>query len=239
MVSGSSRIFSTGTHFVLLYPTMSRTLYFISGLGADERVFQDLGLEGERKVFIRWSPHDSRDSLQEYARRLGEQIHGTDDTVLIGFSLGGMLAIELSRLIPVKKTIIVSCIKSRQELPLLYRCISRLTFLLRTFPHSPMRRFPFVLYYFMGAESSRERRLLDEYLRRTDEAFLHWAVEKILTWRSPSPPPDLVHIHGTSDRVFPASRIQDAVFVRGGSHLMLLSRAEEVSRCIREALDGK
>jgi len=43
------------------------TIYFISGLGADERVFQFLDLSDIKKVFIKWITPQINEELSAYA----------------------------------------------------------------------------------------------------------------------------------------------------------------------------
>jgi pimeloyl-ACP methyl ester carboxylesterase len=212
---------------------MERTFYFISGLGADERLFRNLRLNGD-SIYINWIEPFPYESLSSYAFRLKDQIREKDDAILIGVSLGGILAVELAKKIPLSCVIIISSIKTRSELPLSYRLLSKVSFLVRLFPYSIMRKFPYLLYYHMGAHTKEERDLLDRFMKETDEDFVHWGTEQVIRWKNKDIPPNVFHIHGTADRVFPFSRIRNAVEVKGGTHLMVFSRAEEISRKIEE-----
>ena len=58
-------------------------IYFISGLGADKRVFSFLDLSFCDPVFIEWIPPLKKESLKEYALRLREQIKD-ESPVIIG-----------------------------------------------------------------------------------------------------------------------------------------------------------
>lgn len=61
-----------------------KTIYHISGLGADDRVFKFLQLKDVNKKFIQWIKPDSQESLSEYCKRLTSQIDPADKIVLIG-----------------------------------------------------------------------------------------------------------------------------------------------------------
>src|SRR5687768_12225467 len=93
-----------------------KTIYHISGLGADDRVFKFLQLKDVNEKFIRWIKPDSQESLSEYCKRLTSQIDPADKIVLIGISFGGIVAQEISKYIKVDKVIIISSIKSPSEL---------------------------------------------------------------------------------------------------------------------------
>src|SRR5258705_6725488 len=95
---------------------MSQIIYCISGLGADERIFTNLRLEGYELKHIPWLRPNKKESLQEYAKRMAKSIQH-DSPVLLGVSFGGMIGIEIARQIPLQKLIIISSIKSADELP--------------------------------------------------------------------------------------------------------------------------
>jgi hypothetical protein len=49
-------------------------------------------------------------------------------------------------------------------------------------------------------------------------------------WNPERPlPTNLVHIHGTADRIFPARYVKPDVWINGGGHFMIVSRAAEIS----------
>src|SRR5690349_17938311 len=93
-----------------------KTIYCISGLAADERAFSCLKFEGYKVVCLPWLTPLPNESIRAYATRMSKAIT-TEDPILIGLSFGGMMAIEISKLIAVEKVILISSIKSRRELP--------------------------------------------------------------------------------------------------------------------------
>src|SRR3546814_17690371 len=73
-------------------------IYLLPGMGADHRLFSRLDLPGLNPKVLQWVPPGEGDSLGDYAKKLQPQITSTEDAVLLGVSLGGMLAVELARL---------------------------------------------------------------------------------------------------------------------------------------------
>jgi surfactin synthase thioesterase subunit len=59
--------------------------------------------------------------MYSYAKKLSHQIDTTQPFILIGVSLGGMLATEMTDFIQPEKTIIISSAKNKYELPHRYR----------------------------------------------------------------------------------------------------------------------
>ena len=47
---------------------------------------------------------------------------------------------------------------------------------------------------------------------------------------------ELVHIHGTADQILPPETIHEAHWIKGGEHIMIYNRADEVSALINEHL---
>src|SRR4029078_2179179 len=95
---------------------MSRTIYCISGLGTDERIFSKLRPVGYTLKYIPQLLPNSQESIIAHAARLAEFIK-EDNAILLGVSFGGILGIEISKIKPIQKLIIISGIKSSTELP--------------------------------------------------------------------------------------------------------------------------
>ena len=97
-------------------------VYFISGLGADWRMFQFLKLPDHIAQYqVKWlEPLSFDEPLENYAKRLVPQID--DPTpILVGFSFGGLVAIELAKIIKPLRTIVISSLATRYALPWYYK----------------------------------------------------------------------------------------------------------------------
>ena len=104
---------------------MNEHIYLISGLGADERVFQNLDFGRLKPKFIKWIEPKDNETIQEYALRLSEQID-TNKPIILGVSFGGMIAIEIAKQIDYQQVILISSAKTKTEIPLIYRISGRL-----------------------------------------------------------------------------------------------------------------
>ncbi len=209
-------------------------IYFISGLGADKRVFVNLRIDGPQK-HIEWEQPLKNESLQDYSRRLIRQIDSTSEVILIGVSFGGVIAQEIARLIPVKKLIIISSIKNENEMDWKLRLVGRLN-LHKPFPASVLKFFnKLTADYYFGIRSKEESKLLQRIISDTDPVFMVWAIDRLMHWRNSSATVFL-HIHGTDDRIFPFGPVRNAVPVLKGGHLMILNRAEVISGLINDYL---
>jgi len=90
-------------------------IYIFSGLGVDERVFATIDFSGLNTVFVDWIDPLKNETFESYAKRISKDFE--KDSVLIGLSFGGMLAVEVSKIIPVKKVILIASAKNKNELP--------------------------------------------------------------------------------------------------------------------------
>lgn len=87
---------------------MNRAIYCISGMGADEKAFINLQVNGYELKFIPWIRPHKNERIEHYAERMAKYIKH-DSPILLGLSFGGMVSIEIAKQMPVKK--IVYCIE--------------------------------------------------------------------------------------------------------------------------------
>lgn len=221
---------------VLLSLYLMRNIYCISGLGADERIFRRLRIEGAKLVCLAWPEHSRNDSMRSYAAKLSAMIE-EDNPVLLGVSFGGMLAVEIAKQRQVRKAILVSSAKSEAEKPGL---------------PTPIRWFvtsgivpPFVyrlphpaLYTLFGTENEEERKLVRSIILDSDGKFVKWAVATLLQWENMILPGNIVHIHGRKDRLIPPDDINADYWIEDGGHMMVYNRASEISRIIEQEIEA-
>jgi pimeloyl-ACP methyl ester carboxylesterase len=211
-----------------------KNLYFISGLGADERVFQYLDLKSYKIHFIKWIPPLEQEPIENYTARLKAQID-TDNPVIIGLSFGGFIAIELSKLIQTEKTILISSIKTKNELPYLLKFLN-ISQLYKLIPAILMKKPALLNYWFFSVESESEKRLYKTMVQEVDSALLKWSVGKILNWKNEVIIDNLVHIHGARDRIFPIRTTNPDYIIENGGHFMIVNRANEISDFLNEII---
>lgn len=215
-----------------------KNIYFISGLGADERVFRKLKFKGYRPVHIHWLEPERGESLSSYACRLSKQI-SSDRPILVGLSFGGLITIELAKQIDVEQAILISSAKTTAEIPFYYK-IFRWFPLHRIFP---FKTFLWAVYWFaywvFSAETVEERKLLKAILLDTDAHFLKWALHRVVVWQNYTIPDSLHHIHGLRDRIFPMRWIKPDLIIEQAGHLMVFNRASQVSKLITQIIESE
>jgi pimeloyl-ACP methyl ester carboxylesterase len=211
---------------------MAENWYLTPGLGADERVFRGLSLPGPAVVLHWLVPQSPTEPLRQYAARLAEAVPPDQPCWLVGVSFGGLLALEIGRVRPLARMVLISSLADASQLPPLLK-LGRITRLYRLVPFGLLPRLPRLAQWFFGARNGPEYRLLARILRDTDPAFAKWATRQLLHWDSTGVP-RAVRLHGTHDRLLPAGHSPVDYALPGAGHFMIVSHAATLSRLLRE-----
>ncbi|KZS41076.1 hypothetical protein AWE51_23255 [Aquimarina aggregata] len=212
---------------------MTKNIYYVSGLGADERVFNFLRIDNVIETHIKWLDPLKNESLSSYSQRLILQIDLSKDVILVGVSFGGIVAQEISKHIDIEKLIIISSVKSFKEYGFDLKLVS-FTKIYKIVPSFILKwSNKLTADYFFGVESKEESELLNRIIDSTDEKFMVWAIDKIMKWKnSRASKLDLTHIQGDSDRIFNNRKLRGVIWVKNGGHFMIVNRAKEISNII-------
>lgn len=213
------------------------TTYFISGLGADERAFENLDLDGEIKpVFLNWILPEENDDLVSYSIRLANMINKDEPFALVGLSMGGMIAVEIAKLYPPQKLIIISSISNYHSFPKMLKAAG-LLHMYQLIPVSWLKSGSMVKRVFMS-ETPQVKKLIEEMIRDSNGQFIKWALGAVANWKNEVIPPNLVHIHGESDEIFPIKYCNPNYRIPKGTHLMVLTHALEISSIIKKLFNS-
>ena len=206
--------------------------YLIPGLGADERVFNGLCLPGPATVLAWLPPQSATEPLRHYAARLAAAVPPGQPCWLVGVSFSGLLALEIGRLRPLARVVLISSLADASQLPPLLK-LGRATGLYRLVPFKLLSWLPRLAQWFFGARNGREYRLLAQILRDTDPVFARWATRQLLHWDSTGVP-TAVRLHGTHDRLLPAGSAPVYYQLLGAGHFMIVSHAAQISQLLSQ-----
>ncbi len=193
-------------------------------MAANPSIFKNIELPDERFEvhLLEWFVPDPGMGMLDYARKMCSMIKHPNP-VLIGVSFGGMLVQEMARLIPVRKLIIISSVKSKRELP--KRLIfARYTKVHRLLPTGLVNNVELLAKYAFGETVTKRLELYEQYLSIRDKYYLDWSIDQIVHWQQKEYLSELVHIHGDRDAVFPIQNIADCITVPQGTHTMIIHR---------------
>jgi pimeloyl-ACP methyl ester carboxylesterase len=207
--------------------------YLIPGLGADERVFRRLQplLRGETWL-LSWLPPEPDETLPHYAARMAANIPVDAKGLLVGVSFGGVVALEINRLRPRLRTVLISSIPDAGCLPPLLKLV-RASGLYQIIPPQWLKLFPRVGQWYFGVRNGAEYTLFKQILQDVEPRYTRWAVASLLHWDSTHVGRG-IQILGTHDRVFPPGPTPVEYLVPGGGHFMVYSHAEEISRILNK-----
>jgi len=215
-----------------------RKIYLIPGMGADTRIYNHIDLkESDDVTCINWiEPHES-DTLTSYAQKLVFQYHIQPNSIVIGNSLGGMLAIEIAKFMPVKKVILISSIRTVDEAPWYFSLFRALPFY-KLIPGKLMTKLGFMIRPVFGKMKEDDLWLFKDMLKNTSPAFLKWSMGAVLHWDNKVVPPNVYQMSGDKDRVFPYKKLKAAEIVKGGTHIMIFDKAKQVNKILKRILSA-
>jgi len=201
-------------------------VYFVPGLAASPSIFEFIKLPPAlfEVHLLEWFIPFPKMTLADYAIKMNKYIV-YENAVLIGVSFGGLLVQEMAKHIRVKKTIIISSVKTSKELPNKMR-FSSFTGAHKLLPTSLVGNVEFLAKYAFGETVTKRLKLYEKYLDMRETEYIDWAIDQMVSWKQDQAPDNLVHIHGENDPVFPIKRIKDCIPVKKGTHAMIIHRAK-------------
>lgn len=204
---------------------MIESVYLMPGMGANQRIFEFLSLSDRFDInFLSWIPPKKNESLEHYAKRMCKLVKH-QNPILIGVSFGGVLIQEMARQMDCQKIIIISSVKSNQELPK-HMKLAQLTNAHRLLPTQWIKNIETFALFVFGDGIQLRLDHYKKYLTERDPEYLSWSIERLVKWNRNSPPKDIIHIHGTQDSVFPIKNIQNPLIKIDGDHTIILTKSD-------------
>ncbi|MBZ9786534.1 alpha/beta hydrolase [Psychroflexus sp. CAK57W] len=211
------------------------------GMAANPTIFERIELpKAEFKIiWLSWKIPAKEETLSSYARRMVEEVVKNEPVVLIGVSFGGVLVQEMSKLVSVKRLIIISSVKTKHELPKRMK-IARDTGVYKVLPTGLLNYMTHIEKLPLGDLVSKRLKLYQHYLSINDREYLDWAIKEMLCWNQTQPIKDIIHIHGDEDLVFPIKNIENSIAIPKGTHIMILMKSKWFNKHLPELiLNGK
>lgn len=199
-------------------------VYMMPGLAASSTIFERIVLPDAifEIVLIEWEIPLDNETLAEYAKRISKKIIHPNP-VLIGVSFGGILVQEMAKFIDARKVIIISSVKSNLEFPRRMK-VAKTTKAYKLIPTNLLANVESLSKFSFGTKIDKRLKLYEKFLRVRDKRYLDWAVEQIVLWDRTIVDENVIHIHGDEDDVFPIKYIPNCIVVKGGTHVMILSK---------------
>lgn len=214
-------------------------VYLIPGQGADSRQFSNLRLDEQFEIRnIEYFTPDDGWGMKDFARALSQQVDTTRSFILVGVSLGGMIATEMGDFLNPEKIILISSAKCRDELPGRYRFQKSIPLYRCVGPRLVKSGAKF-LQPIVEPDSKYDRTMFKSMINDKDPLFLKRTVAMIIRWERDDYRRDIIHIHGDKDHTLPSGNVDYDYLVPGGSHMMVYTRADEISTLINKILTAE
>jgi pimeloyl-ACP methyl ester carboxylesterase len=199
-------------------------VYFMPGMAANAAIFEYIKLPEDRFQIhlLEWVIPTMAESIASYAKRMTLKIEHSNP-VLIGVSFGGVIVQEMAKQISCRKLIIISSVKSKAELPRKMR-IAKITRAYKLLPTQFVSDFEAFANYAFGDTIKKRVNLYKKYLSVSDKKYLDWAIHNMVCWEQEKVIPNIIHIHGDKDPVFPIKNISNSIVVKGGTHIMIINK---------------
>ena len=211
-------------------------VYLMPGLAASSSIFERIELPQENfELFLLdWFMPEKAETLQNYAKRMAEKVNDKN-AVLIGVSFGGILVQEMKQFLTPKKVIIISSVKSNVELPRRMK-IAKTTKAYKILPTGLLENVEVLSKYAFGDFMKQKLKLYERYLGMRDKTYIDWAIEQVVCWERVTIDPEIIHIHGDADEVFPSKYIKNFINIKGGTHMMIINRYKWLNQHLPELI---
>lgn len=211
-------------------------VYLFPGQGSDERLFKHLRLpEGYDTTHVSYPVPDKGEDLKHYAMRFASLIDTAQPFVLLGVSLGGMICTELADTLDPEAVVLVSSAKTQHELPGRYTFMRRVP-LDKIIPRGVVKASGRILQGIVEPDRKHDKETFKSMLREKDARYLKRTAQMIARWDRTIHSEKIVHIHGNNDHTIPVKNLEADYIVEGGSHMMMVTRAEEINAILEKIL---
>lgn len=194
-------------------------IYLLPGMGADRRMYPAPWSELPDCHVIEWPPYFGEPSLSAVAAAIASRHSFDQETWIVGSSLGGMIAVEIAKLVPLKGVILIGSARSPNEIGPLLRLLTPL-----------IDMTPLAFLQQLAGKAPSE---LIQMFSASDPAFIRAMCRGIFRWEGLTDPALRLHrIHGRHDLVIPPPEQADHLL--NGGHLIAMTHAEECVDYVRK-----
>lgn len=204
--------------------------HLIPGIGGTADMFRDYHFPFPARKPEYFKPPFPQCTFAEYAGLFIAR-HGIQPgDALVGMSLGGLLACEISKQVPIRKLVLVSSGTRAEHIHPLLR---RASVLAPCVPFRLLQRAAIPT----GVFGAVRRRTLVMF-KASDPDFLTWGCVHAPRWDGLEHHPNLTQIHGAWDLVFPPRLQRGRIhhLIPRGGHITLLRQHREINALLVKLL---
>jgi pimeloyl-ACP methyl ester carboxylesterase len=211
-------------------------IYAIPGLGTTKELFAQMRIPGHEVKVLEWPLPGPNETLAQYASEFIKQINTTMPVNILGVSFGGMLCIELAGQIETNSVVLISSCKNRKELPAHIRALK----------YVPVHRWISERQHRFIASKSRKivgfpKNYLPIFRRMIYAMPPHYftrCIDMIVKWDRSRTEVKVEHIHGDHDLLLLHKKIKGCHTIHGGTHAMIVTKADEINALLAKIYNG-
>lgn len=197
----------------------------LPGMGANSNMYpKEQYKHLENVTFINWPRYEEENSLTQVAHKI-IKLHKIDNnTVIGGSSLGGMVAIEIGKIVNCKKVILIGSATTPEFINPLLKRLSNFAQI------TPIK----LIQLFTGKVNQITQSELFGMFEKSEEQFIKAMCKALFKWEGINGYNGQVHhIHGEKDLViFPPEK--NVTIISKGGHLISMSHSNVVANFINE-----
>ena len=198
-------------------------IYVLPGMGADGRMYGDAWRTLTDCSFINWPVYDGEQSIAALALKVIAEQGIQSGDVVVGTSLGGIVACEIANRVSLKRLVVISGAIRKEEIRGLLAGIHPLIDL------APIK-FVQKLAGILPSELAR-------MFSQGDPAFMRDMCRAIFTWTGLNDQKvGLVRIHGKSDAIIPIPANVD--HMPPGGHLVAITHAKQCVQIVKKSIEA-
>ena len=187
-------------------------IYLFPGMGADRRMYPGPWRSLKPRTCIEWPSYAGETSIADLAKRIIADHKITAGDLLVGSSLGGIVACEIAKITPVVGLVLVGSARSKDE-------INRLVSLIHPLINLAPLRFAQRLAASVPGD-------LTQMFSDSQPVFIRAMCRAVFDWDGLGDVSvDLLRIHGRHDKVIPLPK--GVQHVLNGGHLLAMTHAQE------------
>ena len=201
----------------------------LPGMGADSSMYPAKYYDQLTEVnFIDWPEYSGEKSIEEVAEKIIEIHRPENDKIIGGSSLGGMVAIQVAKMVNIKRVLLVSSTINSSNINPALRKISGLAEL------TPIE----LIQVLAGKLNLHLKKDVLTMFENSDTDFIRSMCVAVFEWPGIEDYKcEVRHIHGKLDMViFPPKK--DVKIIPWGGHLISMTHGDLVSRFIKNKLNS-
>lgn len=212
--------------------------YLIPGMGADRRIYSKFNLKNGVIHYLDWQSPKGAVDMPTFAMEVAKRIT-TENNIIIGSSMGGMMAVELSRIVKPLATILISAPVGVHQFPRILKAVKASRIHRAVSPKSIKYFYKFA-DTFMGFKSQQQRDMFYQMISELGPQFVHFSVRAVLEWKNTIPPHgNYIQIIGSKDVLFDYKKMESPIVLEGGGHFSCFDRADEVCEIINKYMENE